>query len=79
MWHDVRRTVRTRLSQLRVPREVAEAVLGHAPPSIVGTYDMYQFIDEKRAALDRWARHLDGIVRGEAGKVVPLKRVRARG
>lgn len=76
--HDVRRTVRTRLSQLRIPREVAEAVLGHAPPGIVGTYDMYQFIEEKRAALDRWAREIDRIVKGnKLAKVVPLNRARA--
>ncbi|ELV7516480.1 tyrosine-type recombinase/integrase [Photobacterium damselae] len=33
--HDLRRTVRTGLARLRVPNEVAEAVLGHAPKGIV--------------------------------------------
>jgi integrase len=34
--HDLRRTVRSGLSQLRVPFNVAEAVLAHRPPGIVG-------------------------------------------
>ena len=34
--HDLRRTVRTGLSKLKFPRDVAEAVLAHRPPGIVG-------------------------------------------
>jgi hypothetical protein len=39
--HDLRRVVRSGLSALRIPREVAEAVLAHQPPGIVGTYDVH--------------------------------------
>jgi integrase len=57
--HDIRRTVRTRLSALRtVPREVREAILAHVPPGIIGTYDQHQFIDEKREALEKWGAKL---------------------
>ena len=37
--HDLRRVVRSGLSPLRIPHNVAEAVLAHRPPGIVGTYD----------------------------------------
>jgi integrase len=60
--HDVRRTVRSELSALRIPQNVAEAVLAHVPPEIIGTYDVYTFLDEKREALEAWAKRLAAIV-----------------
>ena len=56
--HDLRRVVRTGLSKLRVPHDVAEAVLAHRPPGVVGTYNLHQYADEKREALEQWAQHL---------------------
>ena len=53
--HDLRRTCRTGLSRLRIAPHVAEAVLGHAAPAIVRTYDVYDLADEKRHALEAWA------------------------
>ena len=56
--HDLRRTVRSRLSELRVDADVAEAVLAHKKPGIRGVYDRYEFLDEKRHALELWATRL---------------------
>src|ERR1051325_2842713 len=53
--HDLRRTVRTHMSRLHVPEVVAELVLGHALRGVAGTYNVYDFESEKRAALTRWA------------------------
>ena len=53
--HDLRRTCRTGLSRLRIAPHVAEAVLGHAAPAIVRTYDVHDLADEKRHALEAWA------------------------
>ena len=60
--HDLRRTVRSGLSALRVPHNVAEAILAHRPPGIVGTYDLHQYLDEKREALEAWAQRIASIV-----------------
>jgi integrase len=60
--HDLRRTVRSGLSQLRVPRDVSEAVLAHVPPGIVGVYDTYDYLEEKAKALELWSAHLISIV-----------------
>jgi integrase len=60
--HDIRRTVRTNLSALRIPEEVREAVLAHVRPGIKGNYDFYQYLDEKREALELWAGRLRDIV-----------------
>jgi hypothetical protein len=77
--HDLRRVVRTGLSALRVPHNVAEAILAHQPAGIVGTYDAHSYADEKREALEAWAQKLMSIVNPvPSAKVVPL-RGRARG
>ena len=56
--HDLRRVVRSGLSALRVPHNVAEAVLAHRPPGIVGTYNLHEYEDEKAEALEKWAQRL---------------------
>lgn len=56
--HDFRRTIRTHLSRLGVSEVVGELVLGHAMRGVAGTYNIYDFETEKRAALDLWARDL---------------------
>jgi integrase len=66
--HDVRRTGRTRLSGLGVTREVAERILAHAQDRIVETYDLYDYLTEKRSALQLWADELDRIVSAAEGK-----------
>jgi integrase len=60
--HDIRRTVRTRLSRLKITEEAREAVLAHVRPGIKGTYDHHDYLDEKREALDLWAARLRSIV-----------------
>jgi integrase len=62
--HDIRRTVRTRLSQLRVRSEVAEMVIGHGKKGLARVYDQHQYLDEMREALDLWARELLRIAHG---------------
>src|SRR5262249_1416310 len=59
--HDPRRTLRYRLSELRVNADVAEAILAHVKPGIRGVYDRYEHFDEMRRALELWANHLKAI------------------
>ncbi|MDB5392906.1 MAG: putative prophage integrase, partial [Rhodospirillales bacterium] len=56
--HDLRRTCRTGLSRLKVEPHIAERVLNHAQQKIAGTYDRFEYLDEKRVALEKWAAHL---------------------
>ena len=73
--HDLRRTVRSRLSALPVEQHVRELVIGHAKVGLHKVYDQYAYVDEKRAALELWAAKLRGIVNPPpAGdKVVALR------
>lgn len=59
--HDLRRTCRTGLSRLKVEPHIAERILNHAQPGIEGVYDQYAYLEEKRAALEKWAAHLERI------------------
>ena len=56
--HDLRRCCRTGLARLKVAPHIAERVLNHAQERIPGTYDMHDYADEKRAALEQWAAHV---------------------
>lgn len=74
--HDLRRTVRTGLSRLRVPFEVAERVLGHVPGGVSQHYDRFNYMDEKRQALEAWARHVDGLINPQPANVIPMSGAR---
>ena len=75
--HDLRRTVATGLERLGVPLPVTEAVLGHTSGSkkgVVAVYQRHEYREEKRRALEAWARHLDGLRHpASAAKVVALR------
>jgi hypothetical protein len=71
--HDVRRTMRTRLTQLRVQTEVAEATIGHGKRGLERHYNLYEYADEKHDALERWAQWLNNLVEPPADNVVVLK------
>jgi integrase len=71
--HDIRRTVRTHLSALRIGEEVREAVLAHVRPGIKGVYDKHQYLDEKREALTLWNARLRSIVEPPLANVVSLR------
>ena len=59
--HDLRRTVRTGLSRLGCPSEVAEAALGHARTGIEGTYDLHKYESECKVWLQKWADYMDAL------------------
>jgi integrase len=71
--HDIRRTVRSRLSRLKISEEAREAVLAHARPGIKGTYDVHDYADEKREALELWAAALMRIVEPRRDNVRRLR------
>jgi integrase len=74
--HDLRRTVATGFQRLGVRFEVTEAALNHvsgAKGGVAGIYQRHDWKDEKRAALDAWARHVHSIVHpAKAHNVVKL-------
>jgi integrase len=74
-FHDLRRTAATGMAKLGIPVRVTEAVLNHVSGTgggIVAVYQRHDYADEKRAALDAWARYVLSLVEGRADNVVQL-------
>lgn len=72
--HDFRRTARTHLAALGVEPHIAERCLNHKIKGIEGIYNRHDYFDERRKALDLWARFLEACEKGEGWNVVPLRR-----
>jgi integrase len=76
--HDIRRSVASGMARLGINLPVIEKLLNHVSGSfagIVGVYQRHSFADEKRAAMQTWARHVEAIVTGDApGNVLPMRR-----
>jgi integrase len=64
--HDLRRTVRTRLSDLPVDSEVAEAILAHSKQGVEAVYNTSEFVWKKRQALNLWEACLLDVVKGKS-------------
>jgi integrase len=71
--HDLRRTVATELGRLGVSEFVIGKVLNHASKSITGmVYNQYEYVSEKRHALDTWAGYLERLIKPAGDNVVVL-------
>jgi integrase len=64
--HDLRRTVRTQLAVMGCPAEVAESVLGHMLPGVVGVYNRHQYDGERLDWLTRLDARLEELARAAA-------------
>jgi hypothetical protein len=72
--HDIRRTMRTGLSAIpNISDLVRELAIGHTKPDLHKVYDQHAYRDEKRHALDQWAKRLRGIAAGDVGNVVSIR------
>ncbi len=56
--HDLRRTCRSRLAQLKVPSNVAEKCINHKIKGVEGVYDQWGYFDERAEALNKLANRL---------------------
>ncbi|UXN66033.1 hypothetical protein N8E89_22630 (plasmid) [Phyllobacterium sp. A18/5-2] len=61
--HDLRRVIRTHLEALGVKTAVAEAVIGHTKGTFDGTYNLYEYYDEKLHAVQAWAKRSAQIIK----------------
>ena len=74
--HDLRRSVATGMADIGIQPHIIEAVLNHISghkAGVAGVYNRATYLPEKKAALVRWADHLQAIVVRRGDKVVPLR------
>jgi integrase len=65
--HDLRRTCVSGMARLGIAPHVADKILNHQAGTISGVaavYQRHEFLAERRAALDLWGAHIDGLLRG---------------
>jgi integrase len=73
---DIRRTVKTLMGNLGISKETRDRIQNHALNDVSARhYDRYDYLKEKRAALEAWDRHLMDTLRmqGRPSNVVPFK------
>lgn len=79
--HDLRRTMATGFQRLGIRFEVTEATLNHvsgAKGGVAGIYQRHDWAEEKRTALEAWARHVATIIQPtEKTNVVPMHKAEA--
>jgi integrase len=69
--HDLRRTLRTRLSEIGIPETTCNAILNHRPRDVGNRhYNKHDFSKEKRDALVAWESVLATILEGPAPAIV---------
>jgi integrase len=75
--HDLRRTCATGMAEIGVAPHIVEACLNHisgAKAGVAGVYNRAAYAAEKKAALERWAAHIDGLVAGRPANVTPIRK-----
>jgi len=60
--HDLRRTVRSRLSDLGVLPHVAEKILAHRLGGVLQIYDRAEYLPERAAAMAAWGRKVRELI-----------------
>ena len=68
------------MAEIGIAPHIVEACLNHvsgARSGVAGTYNRAAYAAEKKAALERWADHVAGLVAGRKAKVVQLRGERA--
>jgi integrase len=73
--HDLRRTATTGMAKMGIAPHVVDRILNHTAGTIRGVaavYNRHAYLDERRVALDAWARRVDALVNGTPATQVPM-------
>jgi integrase len=73
--HDLRRTAATGMARLNIAPHVVDKVLNHSGGTIRGVaavYNRFEYLEERRAALEAWGRYVDRLVTPHPSNLVAL-------
>ncbi len=71
--HDFRRTAGTGMARAGIAVSTISRVLNHKEGGVTKIYNRYSYLDEKRHALETWARKVESLIQPQASNVVELK------
>ncbi|HZK90984.1 MAG TPA: site-specific integrase [Stellaceae bacterium] len=74
--HDLRRSAATGMASIGIAHHVLDKILNHSSGKISGVgaiYNRFEYKPERNAALEAWARHIEGLVSPTTSNVVPIK------
>jgi len=60
--HDLRRTFNTQLSGMGIMPHIVEKCLGHKMPTIMATYNQYEYLPERQEALKQWSQKIEILI-----------------
>ena len=69
IFHDLRRSMTTKLNELRVAEKVADIIINHRAKKkggVAAVYNRYQYMTERKAAIELWCRHFDDLLNGNS-------------
>lgn len=70
---DLRRTVKTLMGYQGLSKEIRDRLQGHAMTDVSSKhYDRYDYLAEKRAAMEQWDEYLGGVIEGSGSNVVTI-------
>jgi integrase len=74
--HDLRRTAATGMARLNIAPHVVDKVLNHSGGTIRGVaaiYNRFEYLEERRAALEAWGRYVESLVTPVPANIVQLR------
>ena len=71
--HDLRRTMRSHMDDLKIEPHIAEKCLNHSLGRIAETYNTNPMLEQRREALEKWGDYVDLLVNAREN-VTPLVR-----
>ena len=81
-FHDLRRTMSSHMARFKIPKSHINLILNHKTDTndqvaqLDAVYIVYAYLDEMRAALERWAEHVEGVIIPVASAVPAPHRIR---
>ena len=74
---DLRRTCETMLAALGVSSDIRAQLQSHGLGGVQARhYDRHNYMAEKRSALEAWDQHLQALIVGRSGDIIPIRHYR---
>lgn len=71
--HDLRRTMASRMRDMRIPGDVIERCLNHTLQGVSAIYQRTDLMDERKAAFEAWGAELDRLMVLDVSNVATLR------